>query len=215
MDSKLMKKSEQFFSKFPELRLKKGELILEPERDIKNTFYLKKGYVRTFVISNQGTELTMHIFVPGSCFPMTDTLAGIKNQFFFETLTPVELNTIPKTKVVNFVQKEHDVLLDLTKRLLLGLDKLLIRIERLVFAKAEERVVSTLLFLARHFGEIDKSAVKLKYLFTHKDIAAFAGISRETASREMESLVKRGLISYQKHLIKLKDRESLKNLANM
>jgi CRP/FNR family transcriptional regulator len=79
------------------------------------------------------------------------------------------------------------------------------RIEYLGYGRAEEKIISTLLFLARHFGEQKNNEVQIQYLFTHKDIASFAGVSRETASRELEKLLKRKLIAYKKHLITIKD----------
>ena len=213
MDGKIRKKMDSFFLKFPQLKLQKGETIIEGDRDLSKAFYLKNGYVRAYTFSPQGVEITLHVFAPGSYFPMMDTLAEIENRYYYDALTPVELYSAPKEKVLKFLKQEPEVVLDLARRLLLGLDKLLMRLEYLAYGSAHARVTSSLLFLARHFSKEKNQEAQIQYLFTHKDIASFAGISRETASREVEKLVKKGLISYKKHLIKIKDINLLKKQA--
>ena len=215
MNEKLRKKTEAFFLQFPLINLKKGETVVEADRDLNEVYYLKKGFIREYTFSSQGVELTLHVFAPGSYFPMVDVLAGVKNRYYYETLTPVELYITSIEKMLKFFRGEPDLVLDLTRRLLLGLDKLLTRIEFLVFGKAETRVVSALLFLARHFGRQKNKEVQIQYLFTHKDIASFAGISRETASREIEKLVRKKVIEYKNHLLLIKNLETLKKQGGM
>ena len=215
MNEKLKKKAEAFFLRFRQIKLEKGELVLKADRTLTDVFYLKNGYVREYTGSAQGVELTLHVFAPGSFFPMTDLLAGIKNRYYYEALTSVELYVAAKEKVLEFFKREPDVVMELTRRLLLGLDKLLMRIEYLAYGKAEEKIISTLLFLARHFGRQKNNGVQIQYLFTHKDIASFAGVSRETASRELEKLLKRNLIAYKKHLITINDIRQLEEQGAM
>ena len=215
MNEKLRKKTDAFFQQFPPVNLKKGETVVEADRDLNEVYYLKKGFIREYTFSSQGVELTLHVFAPGSYFPMVDVLAGVKNRYYYETLTPVELYITSIEKMLKFFRGEPDLVLDLTRRLLLGLDKLLTRIEFLVFGKAETRVVSALLFLARHFGRQKNKEVQIQYLFTHKDIASFAGISRETASREIEKLVRKKVIEYKNHLLLINNLETLKKQGGM
>jgi len=175
-----------------------------------SVFYLSKGYVREYAFSDQGVELTLHIFVPGSFFPMTLVLTNIKNRYYYEALTPIEVYAVPKDTMLKFLKREPGVVLDLARRVFLGMDKLLMRIEYLILGSAQKRVISTLLFLARHFGVRKNKDIQLQYLFTHRDIASFAGISRETASRELKKLLKKNLIAYEKRLITIKNSDLLK-----
>lgn len=210
MNHKLKKKIESFFSDFPLGFRKKGEMLIGIDDEPDSVFYLSKGYVREYAFSDQGVELTLHIFVPGSFFPMTLVLTNIKNRYYYEALTPIEVYAVPKDAMLKFLKKEPAVVLDLTRRVFLGMDKLLMRIEYLILGSAKKRVISTLLFLARHFGVGKNKDIRLRYLFTHRDIASFAGISRETASRELKKLLKKNLIAYEKRLITIKNADLLK-----
>ena len=214
MPSNLTQKIEKFFSRFTKKVLKKGSILIDAEETPEEAFYLKKGYVREYALSPQGVELTLHIFAPGSYFPMLAIISKTKNRYFYETITPAELYIIPKEELVNFLKKEPDVVLDLSRRLLLGLDKLILRIENLTNGNAKLKIISALLFLSRHFGEKKGNVAKLNEAFTHRDIASLAEISRETASRELEKLQKEKAISYLRHKITINNIKAFQKMVS-
>ena len=213
MSNSIQNKIKNFFTKFPLQRYSKGEIVLHPEDNPSGAYYLASGHVREYAISPQGIEVTIHIFNPHSFFPMTWILSDIPNRYYYEAFTDVELYSAPKDKIMSFLKQEPDVVFDLTQRIFSGVDKLTARIEHLAFGKAYTRVVSVLIYLARHFGEKkDDNSVVFKYKLTHREIASLAGISRETASREWEKLQEQSLISYVDQMISIKDLKKLEAL---
>lgn len=210
MNTDISKKVELFFSQFQLHSFKKGQLIIQPDESVRQSYFLKQGYVREYGVSQSGIEITIHIFIPFSFFPMTSIIANIKNRYYFETLTDTQIYIGPKKKVFLFLEKNPDVLMDVTSRILHGLDKLSARIESIMYNKASQKVASVLLYLAKHFGQIKLDKTTIQYRFTHKDIALLAGLSRETASREWEKLEKGGFIYYKNNLIVINDESRLK-----
>lgn len=210
MEEKIQIKIDNFFSQFQPRRYPKNEIIIYPEDQPPGAIYIKSGYVREYNISMEGVEITIHLFAPLSFFPMTWVVADIKNRYYYEALTDVEVYNIPKEAVNTFLKDNHDVLYSLTRRLLHGLDKLTLRIEQLTYGKANYRMISTLFYLARHFGKTHNNSVTISEKFTHREIAAFAGMTRETASREWEKLNQRGIIQYENQHIVITDLEKLK-----
>ena len=87
----------------------------------------------------------------------------------------------------------------------------LYRIENLVFGDAYRRVISVLLYIAKHFGEETKKGIIVDHRFTQQDIATLVGIARETASIEMSRLEKMGFIKYIDHSMIF---ENIQNLEN-
>ncbi|MCX6731259.1 MAG: helix-turn-helix domain-containing protein [Candidatus Roizmanbacteria bacterium] len=83
------------------------------------------------------------------------------------------------------------------------------RIEHLVFSDAYRRVISVLLYIAKHFGEETKQGVVVDHRFTQQDIATLVGVARETASIEIGILEKKGLVKYIDHSMIFKN---IKNL---
>ena len=77
----------------------------------------------------------------------------------------------------------------------------LTRVEHLVFSDAYRRVISVLLYISKHFGEKTDKGIVVHHRFTQQDIATLVGVVRETASKEMVKLEKKGLIRHINHAI--------------
>lgn len=211
MDGQIIEKLENFFSQFDSVhKYGKGEMIVRSDEAPHGDFYLKEGYVRLYSISVDGQELTLNIFKPGSFFSMMWSIANIPNTFYFEAMTPIEVWKAPKDKVNEFLKKEPEVLFELTRRILIGLNGTLNTMESLLFGNANNKIASVLLTAAKRFGQKNsKGEVIISLLLTHQEIAGLAGLTRETTSLEMKKLENKSLISHQKRLIVIKSLEKL------
>jgi CRP/FNR family transcriptional regulator len=198
MDPKIIKKLEGYFGAFPLLKYKKGEVILRPENDPQGVSYLKKGYVRQYMVAQSGAMLMLHIFKPGSFFPMTWVVNNESNRYYLEAVTPVEIWRAPKKEVGEFLKAHADVAHDLTRRLLLGISGMRRRMEYLVMDSAYQKTVLLFLYLVQNIGEKEGTGFVLPVPVTHREIAAWIGTTRETASLQVETLKKRGLIIYRR-----------------
>ena len=192
---------EEFYDQFVVRQYKPGEILIRADDDPQGIFCLTKGYVRQYTISKTGMELTLHILQPISYFPMVWAINGTPNVYYFEALTPVEIGRAPRDQVVSFIKDKPELIFALMSGLLEDYAESLTRIEHLVFSDAYRRVISILLYIAKHFGEPMGKKMWVKHRFTHQDIATLVGIARETVSIEMAKLSKRKLVRYIDHTI--------------
>jgi CRP/FNR family transcriptional regulator len=190
---------ETFYKQFTVRNYKKGEMLIRTDDDPQGIFCLTKGYVRQYTISKSGLELTLHILKPLSYFPMVWAINGTRNVYYFEALTPVEVERAPRNEVVNFIKDKPTLLFALMSEMLEDDAETLQRIEHLVFSDAYRRVISILIYIVKHFGEETKKGMIVNHRFTQHDIATLVGVTRETASNEMVKLEKNGLIKYVDH----------------
>lgn len=203
------KEFELFYNQFNPRSYKKGEILIRSDDDPLGIFYLTKGYVRQYTISKTGIELTLHILKPISYFPMVWAVNGTPNVYNFEALTDVSVGRAPRDEVVTFIKDKPKIIFELMSELLEDYAETLTRVEHLVFSDAYRRVISVLLYIAKHFGENDGKQTLVGNRFTHQDIATLVGVARETASIEISKLEKKGLVEFSDHLIVIK---SIKNL---
>lgn len=196
---------EIFYKQFTVRNYKKGEMLIRADDDPQGIFYLKKGYVRQYTISKTGFELTLHILKPISYFPMVWAINGTPNVYYFEALTAVEVGRAPRDQVVNFIKDKPTIIFELMSELLEDYAESLTRIEHLVFSDAYRRVISVLLYIAKHFGEKKGNGIIVHHRFTQQDIATLVGVARETASNEMIKLEKKHLIVHVDHSILFSD----------
>lgn len=195
------KEFEVFYRQFTIRNYKRGEMLIRADDDPQGIFCLTKGYVRQYSISKTGFELTLHILKPISYFPMVWAINGTPNIYFFEALTPVEVGRAPRSLVVNFIKDKPTIIFELMSELLEDYAETLTRVEHLVFSDAYRRVISVLLYIAKHFGEIHNKGIIVHHRFTQQDIATLVGVARETAGNEMVRLEKKGLVKYINHSI--------------
>lgn len=184
---------DKFFSSYPLKKIKKGTVLLRPEDAISEIFYLTSGNVRQYIISADGNEFVIHIFKPGSFFPIVLILGEIENRFYFEAANDIGVKEAPPDKVVGFLKKDKKVLLDLTKRLSRGLIGVLTRFEANTDNTVDVKLLSLLTYLSKSFPEARSQ--------THQDLAAWLGVSRETVSRNMKKLENHKQIQYERRKI--------------
>lgn len=187
-------------------------MLIRADDDPQGIFCLTKGYVRQYTISPAGNELSLHILKPISYFPMVWAINGTPNVYFFEALTEVEVGRAPQDQVVNFIKDKPALLFALMSELLEDYAETLTRVEHLVFSDARRRVISILIYIAKHFGQPHKKGIIVKHRFTQADIATLVGVARETASIELFKLEKKGLIKYIDHSILFEDLDKLSSM---
>ena len=201
---------EMFYKQFQVRNYKKNEMLIRADDDPLGIFCLRKGYVRQYTISETGFELTLHILKPISYFPMVWAINGTPNVYFFGALTAVEVGRAPKEQVVNFIKDKPAIIFELMSDLLEDYAETLNRVEHLVFSDAHRRVISILLYIAKHFGEPRGSGFIVHHRFTQQDVATLVGVARETAGIELTKLEKKGLIKYINHSMLFENIQELK-----
>lgn len=185
-------------AKYKAKTFKRGEVLLHAGEKSSHLFYLISGHVRRYVDSSDGKELTIHIFEEGSVFPLSWALNDEVPNFTLAALTDCKVVLVPKNEFFSYIKNDSDELLNITKRLARGLEGLSRRVEILSLEKADARVAAVIAYLAKHFGE--------KFNFTHEELSALTGLSRERVSIEMKKLKDKKAISYRRGVVLVKNR---------
>lgn len=211
MDKNISDKIDRFFTGYPKRSYPKGQILIFADETPEHIFYLTSGKVRCYDVSYRGDEVIVNIFKPPAFFPMSYAINRKPNQYFYKTEEPTELHIVPVEDALSFVKDNPDVAFDLLSRLYSGIDGLLARIVHLMSGTARSRLIYELLIECRRFGK-KESGGKVLLTASEGDIAARAGLSRETVSREIHKLKQRGLVSIERGGIVLLDIPSLEKL---
>ncbi len=203
-----------FFSRYPEQKKKKGTILIQPEDPANTVFYLRQGVVKQYTISPEGEESTVNMFKQFAFFPMYVVVTDLPHKHFFESITDVTYNAAPAKEVLTFVKDKPDVLLDLLRRMYIGIDGLLHRFEYSMSANSRIKTVYTILNAAYRFGEKTPHGTHIPLRITHKELATMAGTTRETLSREIKKLENEGVITIEENQIIIPDIENLQALLS-
>lgn len=207
MDSIVARKIEGFFAKYPLRRFKKGQILVYAGDDPPGVFHLVSGQVRQYDITESGDEVVVNVFKPPAYFPMSWVINKTPNQYFYETATPVTLRQAPAPEALKFLKDNHDVMFDLLSRVYSGSDGLLRRMAHLMGGTARSRTIFELINECRRFGK-DQDGIYVIEI-NESELAARAGLSRETVSRELHKLKEKGLVDTSRNSISIKNLKRL------
>lgn len=202
----------EFFLTYKPKSYKKGQLILN--MNVLNhpyLYYVEVGHVRVSTLLPTGTQKIYLFYKPGEIFPIIWTFNDINKHLFYEAMDRVILHRVPRQEFMDFIRDKPNVLFDVIHRIVDIHNIYVDRVDNLEYTNTYARLISRLLFLGQRFGETNKNETTILVPITHSDIAGTIAMTRETVSREMERLEKKGLVGKLKHLIVLTDVKKLQS----
>ena len=212
MDQLITQKIESFFIEYPKQKYKKGKLLILADNNPKSIYFLKKGIVKSYHISKNGQEVTLNMFKPNTFFPMSYALNNTPNRHYFETMTECIIYKAPKEDVLKFIKQEPDILLDLLKRVYIGIEGLCMHIEYLSAGTASEKLIATILILGKRFGKEENGETTIQLKMNEKELGEYAGINRETVSRELRKLKEKKIVFFTRGIITIPDLKRLEKI---
>lgn len=204
MTDEVAKKIDDLFKKYRLRKYPKGQVLILSGESSEFVFQLIKGRVKQYDVNYRGDEVILNVFKPPAFFPMSQVINQTDNPYIFQTETAVELRQAPGDAVLEFIRANPDVLFDLLSRVYRGIDGVLGRLSMLMGSSAKRRIMYEILLACRRYGEKQPDG-SCTFKLSEKDLAARAGLSRETASREIAKLARDNVLQHKDHEIKILD----------
>ncbi len=205
----------EFFNQRRSYLYNSGEVILRPEDIPSGVYFIEKGFVKIYSITQDGNEKLHIIYKAGEIFPWIWIFRNIAKAVFYEALGEVVLKRRSKEDFLEFLKiccssqqnchcatkQNCSILFMVVDNIIDILDIHVDRINNLELTRAYPRMIARLIYLAKRFGEKRGKSIVLNVPITHTDIANSINMTRETASRELEKLVQKRLVKYTGHLL--------------
>lgn len=188
---------------------KKGDFIIRPGDPPHGVFYIYQGLVKAYDITKYNEENLLIIRKEDEVFPLIWAITGQERQVIYQALAPTITWSIPRERFLNHIGSKPDALaplLDMTLEMYRLHSE---RILNLEYRTVRERIISFLLTMSHRFGVTTEEGLLIEVPLRHQDIASSVNATRETASRELSGLERKGLITNKQSLIVLKDVEQL------
>lgn len=193
MDAPILAKLDKFFSRYPLRKYDQDQLIVHAGDEPPGVMYLLSGQVRQYDISASGEEVVVNVFKPPSYFFMSWAINRTTNQYFYNAFRDSEVRVAPPDEIIAFLKTNPEVVFDLLSRLYSGLEGMQRRMAHLMGGNAFNRVLFELIIEFQRFGQKKEDGSTQIDLHV-SEIAKRAGLTRETASRELKKLTAKKLI---------------------
>ncbi|MES2971645.1 MAG: Crp/Fnr family transcriptional regulator [Patescibacteria group bacterium] len=199
------------FKRGTRLSYKKGEFIIRPGETPSGVFFIEMGLVKAFDITKYGEENLLIIRKENELFPLIWAFTGQERSIIYQALGPTTVWRISRKEFKVFIENPSNnlaPLLDMT------LEMYRIHSERIItleYRTVRERLISFMLTTANRFGKQIDEGILVDLPLRQHDIASSINASRETTSRELSALEKKGLIVADPQYLLLKDVEKLRS----
>lgn len=194
------------------LSYNKGEYIIRPGESPSHVFYIDEGLVKAFNISKYGEENLLVIRKSHEIFPLIWAISGHGKSIIYQTLTPTKVYRINREEFNKLLIDHPEVLYPFIDMVIDQYKMHSERILNLEYRSVRERLISFLLTMAVRFGKQTQSGTIIDIPLKQQDIASSINASRETTSREIGIIERKGLISSSHGNIKILDKKALKDL---
>jgi CRP/FNR family transcriptional regulator len=193
---------------------RKGDFIIRPGETPSGVFYIYQGLVKAYDITKYNEENLLIIRKEDEIFPLIWALTGQERQVIYQALAPTISWQLSRKEFLNYIEDHPDTmapLLDMTIEMYRLHSE---RILNLEYRTVRERIISFLLTMSSRFGHQTEEGLLIDVPLRHQDIASSVNATRETASRELSALERKGLLQNKQSLIMLKDLDGLRKLVH-
>lgn len=191
----------QFLDNYILRSFNKRQIILRPEHEEQQVFFIRSGFVRAHTITEEGNEFSAVLLGPGMYFPLfrylSDTLYTRKlvTKYYYSAVTKTEISVVNHIDLIEFLKLNTELSIDIADLYYANIKILLSKLEFMAYThSAYKRVCYFLLFLSRKFGQEVGRGIDIIPAFTHKEFSTFVGLSRESVSHQFSLLKQRGII---------------------
>lgn len=175
-------------------------------------YFILEGWVKIRTHNVDGKEITLNIVGKGEIIGEMAALEEIPRSTDAITLTPTTVSSIPAQDFVSLLQSEPIAGIHLAQLMAKRLRQLNRRL-RLREADSLSRVADTLYFLAEGQGKPTKQGIEIPNL-PHRELSSISGLARETVTRSLTKLEKKGVIKREDDILCINDLDALEQIIN-
>lgn len=193
---------------------RKGDFIIRPGDPPHGVFYIDEGLVKAYDITKYNEENLLIIRKQHEIFPLIWAVTGAEHDIIYQTLAATTTWQTSRQDFVEFIRTQPDALaplLDMTMEMYRLHGE---RILNLEFRTVRERIISFLLTMSQRFGKETETGLLIEVPLRHQDIASSVNATRETTSRELAALERKGLLENKQTFTLLKDVATLRTYLN-
>jgi CRP-like cAMP-binding protein len=168
-----------------------------------SVYFIIDGWIKIRTHNVDGKEVTLNIVGKGEIVGEMAALEESPRSTDAITLTTTTVSSIPSQDFVNLLKSEPLAGIRLSQLMAKRLRQLNRRL-RLREADSLSRVADTLLFLAEGQGQKSSQGTTIPNL-PHRELSSISGLARETVTRSLTKLEKKGLIQRQQETLCIPD----------
>lgn len=190
--------------------VKKGEVIFEEGDSLKGIYCIREGICKLTKLSSNGKDQIIKLVVKGELIGQRSLVSDESVNLSAVALNDMEVCFIPKSEIMNDLQKNTAFTFDVLKEMAMDLKEADDIIVNMAQKSVRQRLAETLIYINDNFGT--KSDGTLSVLLSREDFANIIGTATESTIRVLSQFKKEDFITTIGKQIKIIDLEGLKRV---
>ncbi|HIK54094.1 MAG TPA: Crp/Fnr family transcriptional regulator [Synechococcales cyanobacterium M55_K2018_004] len=175
-----------------------------------SVYFILEGWVKIRTYNLDGKEVTLNILGKGELFGEMAPLDEVPRSTDVITLVPTVIGSMPAQDFVQLLQTEPKAGIRLAQLMARRLRQVNRRL-RLRESDSTSRVADILLFLADGQGKKGQQGIEIPNL-PHRELSSLSGLARETVTRVLSKLERKGMITRDRDILCIPDIDELERL---
>jgi CRP/FNR family cyclic AMP-dependent transcriptional regulator len=175
-------------------RYKKHQMIQFEDEPESKFFIIMNGRVKISRITEDGREAIFAFLDEGDFFGEMSVFEDYVSAANATATEDTELIIFQSNDLLTLLNVLPQISINLLREMSVRLQRRESQIRSLTRQNATEKVASTLLRFADDLGRLNQGRVEINRLPAHRDIASMIGTSRETISRAIQFLTRKGYL---------------------
>ena len=192
-----MDRVKQLYEGYRTQKFKKGETIFVRDYEPTHAYAIKSGVIRAFAYTPELEEKSVAFIVKNELFPVgwlfSKTTIAL---FYYVAHTDCELYVVDKDAFHQALAADSLLAHEMLGHMVNDYVTKSLHITALEQSRARLKLLYTLYNFSLRYGtSVMKDVIRINIPLTQKDLASFAGLTRETVALETLSIKKDGIIS--------------------
>jgi CRP-like cAMP-binding protein len=186
---------------------KKGQVIFQEGETLNGVYCVKDGVCKLTKLSENGKDQVVKLVVKGGLLGKRSLVSEQKTNLSAVALNDMEMCFIPKSEIMNDLEKNPKFTMDVLKNMAEDLKASDSSLVNMAQKSVKRRMAEILMHVHDNFGTDSKGYLNI--ILSREDYAGIVGTATESAIRILSQFKKEGLISTTGKLIKIEDTKAL------
>jgi CRP-like cAMP-binding protein/CheY-like chemotaxis protein len=193
-------------------RYKKKQVIYSEGNHPSRLFYIQKGKVKTYKRNDDGKELIVGLYNEGDFIGYMPLMEGTNYRETAEALGDTELAVIPRSEFEDLLGSNPAVMKRFIRILAQNINDKEEQLLAIAYNSLRKKVADTLLTLHKKYNQKNDATFQID--LSRENLAAIAGVAKESLIRMLSELKDENLISLEGSKIKILNYGKLENMYN-
>lgn len=176
----------------------RGDAVFKSGDTADHFCIVMRGRMKVYFLQPNGREQILYIYGPGDFIGGLNLIRSTNFSYNAETLEDCTICWLGRDLFMQVIAGNTAMVQTIMAKLWTRLRWAEALIARLSLGNAETRIAQLLLDLVPQFGVETPAGTALHLTLTHDELGGYAGMSRETVTRQLGKLADRGFIRMQK-----------------